>query len=92
MAVTPSTKLDAESKALLLDTAAEAIEIEAEPHARLIGKALKDLTLPGGAVVGGLLRADKAMVPDGATVIEPRDHLIFFALPNAIHEVERLFT
>jgi trk system potassium uptake protein TrkA len=80
------------SVATFKDTAAEAIEIEAEPHARLIGKAVRDLSLPSGAVIGGLLREDKAMVPDGSTIIEPRDHLIFFALPNAIHEVERLFT
>jgi len=80
------------SVATFKETAAEAIEIEAEPHARLIGKAVKDLALPGAAVIGGLLRNNKAMVPDGSTIIEARDHLIFFALPDAIHEVERLFT
>jgi trk system potassium uptake protein TrkA len=80
------------SVATFKDTAAEAIEIEAEPHARLIGKAVKDLELPSGAVIGGLLRGNRAMVPDGATTIKPRDHLIFFAVPTAIHEVERLFT
>ena len=80
------------SVATFKDTAAEAIEIEAEPHARLIGKAVKELSLPDNAVIGGLLRDNRAVVPDGSTIIEPRDHLIFFALPDAIHEVERLFT
>jgi trk system potassium uptake protein TrkA len=80
------------SVATFKDTTAEAIEIEAEPHARLIGKAVKDLALPSGAVIGGLLRDNTAKVPDGLTVIEPRDHLIIFAVPSAIPEVERLFT
>lgn len=80
------------SVATFKETAAEAIEIEAEPHARLIGKAVRELALPEDAVIGGLLRSNRAMVPDGETIIEPRDHLIFFALPDAIHEVERLFT
>ncbi len=80
------------SVATFKDTAAEAIEIEAEPHARLVGKAVKELALPRGAVIGGVLRDGRAFVPEGSTVIAPRDHLIFFALPDAIHQVERLFT
>lgn len=80
------------SVATFKDTAAEAIEIEAEPHARLIGKTVMELDLPRGAVIGGVLRGGRAFVPEGSTVIAPRDHLIFFALPEAIPQVERLFT
>ncbi len=79
------------SVATFKDTEAEAIEIEAEPHVGLIGKAVSALNLPRGAVIGGILRGDKALVPDGSTVIEARDHLIFFAVPEAIPQVERLF-
>jgi len=79
------------SVATFKDTAAEAIEVEAEPHTRVVGKSIQDLALPSGAVIGGILRENKAFVPEGGTVIEPRDHLIFFAMPDAIHQVERLF-
>ena len=80
------------SVATFKETTAEAIEIEAEPHAGLIGMAVRDIDVPDDAVIGGLLRENRALVPTGDTVIEPRDHLIFFALPDAIPEVERLFT
>lgn len=74
------------------DTEAEAIEIEAEPHVRLVGKAVSALNLPRGAVIGGILRGAKALAPEGSTVIQARDRLIIFAVPEAIPQVERMFT
>ncbi len=52
---------------------------------------LRELPLARGAVIGGILRNGEVFVPTGATVIRPLDHLILFALPEAIHDVESLF-
>ena len=73
------------------DTDAEAIELEVDPRSEAVGLTLRDLDLPRGAVVGGILRRNVSFVPTGDTVIDPADHVIVFSMPHCIDEVERLF-
>jgi trk system potassium uptake protein len=73
------------------DTDAEAIELEVDPRSEAVGLTLRELTLPRGAVVGGILRRNLSFVPTGETVIDPADHVIVFSMPHCIDEVERLF-
>lgn len=80
------------SVATFKDTDAEAIEIEVDPASEAVGMNLLELPLSEGTVIGGILRAGDAFVPDGQTVISPRDRLILFALPKTIASVERLFS
>ena len=70
---------------------AEAIEMIAEPKARIVGKPLKDITMPRGAIIGAVQRGDVVNLPTGNYVIEPGDRVIVFTLNKAIHEVEHLF-
>jgi trk system potassium uptake protein TrkA len=37
------------------------------------------------------MRGKNVFVPVGDTQIEPDDKVVLFALPSAIHEVEKLF-
>ena len=39
-----------------------------------------------------MVRGDIAFVPSGATTIEEHDHLIIFAVPNAMAAVESMFS
>lgn len=68
---------------------AEAFEIEVSEGARADGCALDELELPESAVVGGVVRDGRAVVPDAGAVVRAGDHLVVFCLPDAIRAVER---
>lgn len=70
----------------------EAIELVAMPNSGSIGKPLKNLKIPKGAIVGAVFRDGEVAIPDGETVIEANQRLIVFALPEAIPKVENLFS
>ncbi|MBT8200869.1 MAG: Trk system potassium transporter TrkA [Acidimicrobiia bacterium] len=74
------------------DSDAEVIELEVIPRSDAVGMRLDELGLLGGAIIGGINRGSRCLVPTGATEIEPRDRLIVFALPEAIRAVEELFS
>lgn len=69
---------------------AEALEVEVATDAKAVGSALHELDLPEGSVIGGIVRAGEASVPERGTVIEAGDHLVVFCVPAAISKVERL--
>jgi|FLYL01.1.fsa_nt_gi trk system potassium uptake protein TrkA len=73
------------------DTDAEAIELEVDSGSPAVGRSLLELGMPRGAVVGGILRDGQTLVPSGSTVVQAGDRVIFFAMPDCIGAVERLF-
>ena len=66
---------------------AEAVEIEVSSSSPVAGKALKDIRLPGRALVGAIVRNDESIVPSGMTQLLPGDHVIIFALPEFVNDV-----
>jgi trk system potassium uptake protein TrkA len=70
---------------------AEAIEMEVSPDSPAVGKTLREVHLPPSAIVGGIIRKGKALIPHGDTVIESRDDLIMIVLPDARRAVEKVF-
>lgn len=70
---------------------AEAIEIKAGKESKLVGKPLKTIKLPEGSLVAAVIKGEEVVVPYGDTIIEPGNRVIFFALPQAIHELEEKF-
>ncbi len=79
------------SVATFQDTAAEAIEIQVGAESEAIGSTLHHIGLPKSAIVGGVVRGEKAFIPHGSTEIQSADRLIVIALPEAIPAVEKLF-
>ncbi|MBM4306611.1 MAG: Trk system potassium transporter TrkA [Deltaproteobacteria bacterium] len=71
---------------------AEAIEFEVMRSSRIIGKPLKDLGLPKGALIAAVVRKGEVVIPHGKSVLEPGDKVIVFALPNAISAIEKRFS
>jgi trk system potassium uptake protein TrkA len=76
----------------LHESDAEVIEMEAVPKSRVVGRSLKDISFPEGAIVGALLQDNMMQIPDGNTVIKGGDRVVVFARPEAIPAVEKLFT
>ncbi|NIP73530.1 MAG: Trk system potassium transporter TrkA [Gammaproteobacteria bacterium] len=75
--------------------AAEAIEAVAHGDARtsrVVGRAIEQIKLPPGTMIGSIVRGDEVIVPHHDTVIEPEDHVILFLVDKKrIPEVEKLF-
>ena len=78
--------------ATLKGIAAEAIEFNVGPLARILEAPLKDLTLPHGALLGAISRGDEIIIPRGGDQVQAGDEVIVFALPEAISEIEKFFT
>lgn len=71
---------------------AEAIELIASEGSRYVGKQLRDIALPRGAIVGAIARrSGEVVVPRGNVAIEPGDRVIFFALESVVPELESAF-
>jgi trk system potassium uptake protein TrkA len=69
---------------------AEAIEFDLSKENKFVGKPLRKLKMPEGSVVAAIARGKDVFVPVGDTIIQAGDRVIFFALPYAIAELERV--
>ncbi len=69
---------------------AEAIAFEALQTSKAVGKPLKSVRFPEGAIVGALIRDGEAIIPGGEDQILPGDDVFVFATKTAISKLERL--
>jgi trk system potassium uptake protein TrkA len=76
----------------LRDGEAEVIEGEALETSPLVGTPLREVKLPAGVIVGGVLRGDDVVIPRGDTIIQVNDRVIIFALADAVKKVEKMFS
>jgi trk system potassium uptake protein len=68
---------------------AEAIEAIAEAHSAIVGKPLKKLKFPPGAIILCILRGQEVIIPSGDSVVHPQDRLIIMATRQNIPLVEQ---
>ncbi len=69
---------------------AEVLEAEALETSDIVGKPLRDIKMPKGAIVIGIMRRDMVLIPSGSSVIEPGDRIILFVHRDAIAKVEKI--
>lgn len=70
----------------------EAIELLATPGSKFLGKKLKDVHLPQGAIVGAIVRpSGEVIVPRGDETILEEDRVVFFCLEQLVPELESAF-
>ncbi len=70
---------------------AEVLEYVAKPESPIVQKPLKDIKIPQGIVIGGVIRGDDSFIPDDDFVIRPFDKVLVFALSNFGNNVNKLF-
>ncbi len=70
---------------------AEILEIEAKPGSPITKNPIKDIKLPDGVIIGGILRGEEAYIAVGKFQVEPGDSVVVFALPGTTAKVEKLF-
>jgi trk system potassium uptake protein TrkA len=71
---------------------AEAIELIAGAGSKYVGRELRHIRFPGGAIVGAIVRpGGEVVVPRGGATIQPGDRVIFFTLESVVPELETAF-
>ncbi|MGK0363654.1 MAG: trk system potassium uptake protein TrkA [Saprospiraceae bacterium] len=70
---------------------AEVIEYSIDKENQLTKKSLKDLHFPDTAIIGGVIRGEESLIPNGDFQLQKGDKVIIFALPESISRLEKLF-
>ncbi|PIE18134.1 MAG: Trk system potassium transporter TrkA [Proteobacteria bacterium] len=72
------------------DAEAEMIQAQVLGTSPLAGQAIRDIDFPEGVMIGGLMKGDKLVKPNGATRIDEGDVVVIFALAADVPAVENL--
>ena len=70
---------------------ADIIEYTASRRSKIVGKPLKNIKFPVGAIVSMVVHNNETIVPRGDYVIEDGDRVVIFLLSSAVKDVERMF-
>ena len=74
----------------IMDEQAEVMEAVALETSDIVGKPIREISIPKGALVTGIMRKNTVIIPTGESVIEPNDRIIIFAEKQAIPEIEKI--
>jgi trk system potassium uptake protein TrkA len=75
----------------LRDGEAEVFEAEALETSPLVGQPLRDARLPGGVIVGAIIRDREVIMPRGDTMVRAHDRVVVVARAAVVKKVEKLF-
>lgn len=70
---------------------ADVAEFNVKEGARITRNPVKDISLPRGVTIGGLIRNREAVLVTGSTRIQAGDHVVVFCLEGMIKTIERYF-
>ena len=71
---------------------ADVAEFTVKEDSRITKHDVKDLGLPKGTTIGGLIRQGEGVVVTGNTRIQPGDHVVVFCLSMMIKKIEKFFS
>ena len=72
------------------DEEAEAMEVVALDGSKLVNTPLNQLDLPKGVIVGAVMSRDQMFIPNGTTIINAGDRIVFFVQSAARTKLEKL--
>lgn len=75
----------------ILGGEAEIIDAVALETSSLVGTPLAKANLPGGVVLGAIVRGADVLLPDKDTVVEAGDRVVLLAMREAVRDVEKMF-
>lgn len=75
----------------LMSANADVAEFVPVPGSKITKKPVKDLGLPHGMTIGGLVRNNEGMLVSGHTQIEPGDSVVVFCHNVDLKKLEKLF-
>lgn len=88
---TLTMKAEVASIKCLTGTDAEVLEFITSRDAIITKNKLRDVELPEGVIIAGVVRGSKSFIAMGDTQIKPNDKVVLFALPSAIHKIAYFF-
>jgi len=84
-------RADVRSLRSLMMVEADVAEFVATEGSRVTKKAVKDLGLPTGMTIGGLVREGQGVLVSGGTQIEPGDSVMVFCHKQHLEKAEKFF-
>ena len=69
---------------------AEVMEALALETSGIVGKPLKKIAFPKGAILAGIIRQGNIIIPTGDSTVKPDDRIIIFAHRKAIPKIEKM--
>ena len=81
---------DVAAVATFLQSDAEVLELEVAQGSRADNSLVKDLKLSKGALIGAIVRDGKPQIARGRSRLRGHDHVVVFATPDSVREVNRL--
>ena len=70
---------------------ADVAEFTVKAGSRITKDTIKDMGLPKGVTIGGLIRNGEGILVTGNTIIQPEDHGVVFCLGMMIKKAEKFF-
>ena len=80
------------SATTLKNEQAEVLEAVALETSDIVGKPIKNMAFPKGALIVSVVRKEDIIIPSGDTVMEPGDRIIIFAKRQAVPKIEKFLT
>lgn len=77
--------------ASLSDVEAEVLEFKVDSHSEIRNKCIKDINFPKEAIITGVLRGDREIIPTIDFKVLEGDRVVVFALNEVIQKVEDFF-
>lgn len=71
---------------------ADVAEFTVKAGSKITKHPVKDLGMPKGVTIGGLIRQGEGVVVTGNTLIQPGDHVVVFCLSMMIKKIEHYFS
>ena len=70
---------------------ADVAEFNVMEGAKITRNPVREISLPRGVTIGGLIRNNEAILVTGSTQIQPGDHVVVFCLEGMIKTIEKYF-
>ncbi len=82
---------DVQAIKCLNGTNAEVLEFIVKPNSPATKLKIKDLDLPNGVIIGGIVRSDRVQIATGATTMNAYDRVVLFSLPETVGKIGHYF-
>lgn len=76
---------------ILNNVNAEILEFKTLENSKITKKIIRDLYFPRNAIIGGIIREDKGIIPFGDFQVQKDDKVLVCCLPDTISKVEKFF-
>ncbi len=69
----------------------DVVEFIAKKDSPVTKKPIRNLKMPEGSLIGGIIRGDSSFIAVGNFQIEENDKVVVFALPGIAHKIDKMF-